>query len=121
LGLRQRLSLAVAVIHAPEILILDEPTSASIRKRETTSGGCWICHVMTGDNLHFDPFHGRGDALRSHLAYACRKGPGYGHPSWNSRKQRRGVMEDAFVDYIAAELPPEADATTTLASSGQYW
>lgn len=27
LGLRQRLSLAVAVIHAPELLILDEPTS----------------------------------------------------------------------------------------------
>lgn len=27
LGIRQRLSLAVAVIHAPEILILDEPTS----------------------------------------------------------------------------------------------
>ncbi len=27
LGMRQRLSLAVAVIHAPEILILDEPTS----------------------------------------------------------------------------------------------
>ncbi|MEH6473926.1 MAG: ATP-binding cassette domain-containing protein, partial [Halopseudomonas sp.] len=27
LGLRQRLSLAVAVIHAPEMLILDEPTS----------------------------------------------------------------------------------------------
>ncbi|WP_348253308.1 ATP-binding cassette domain-containing protein, partial [Salmonella enterica] len=27
LGLRQRLSLAVAVIHSPDILILDEPTS----------------------------------------------------------------------------------------------
>ena len=27
LGIRQRLSLAVAIIHAPDILILDEPTS----------------------------------------------------------------------------------------------
>lgn len=27
LGIRQRLSLAVAVIHKPEMLILDEPTS----------------------------------------------------------------------------------------------
>ena len=27
LGLRQRLSLAVAVLHRPEVLILDEPTS----------------------------------------------------------------------------------------------
>ncbi|WP_163580315.1 ATP-binding cassette domain-containing protein, partial [Klebsiella pneumoniae] len=27
LGIRQRLSLAVAVIHRPEMLILDEPTS----------------------------------------------------------------------------------------------
>src|SRR4030095_13760924 len=27
LGIRQRLSLAVAVIHGPEVLILDEPTS----------------------------------------------------------------------------------------------
>jgi ribosome-dependent ATPase len=27
LGIRQRLSLAVAVVHEPEMLILDEPTS----------------------------------------------------------------------------------------------
>ena len=37
-GIRQRLSLAVAVIHRPEMLILDEPTSASIRWRGICSG-----------------------------------------------------------------------------------
>lgn len=38
LGIRQRLSLAVAVIHKPEILILDEPTSGSTRWLATASG-----------------------------------------------------------------------------------
>ncbi|TXT26102.1 MAG: ribosome-dependent ATPase [Rhodocyclaceae bacterium] len=45
LGIRQRLSLAVAVVHQPKLLILDEPTSgsrplASTRWRVTNSGRC---------------------------------------------------------------------------------
>ncbi|MBR4222292.1 MAG: ABC transporter ATP-binding protein, partial [Victivallales bacterium] len=38
LGLKQRLSLAAAAIHRPQILILDEPTSGIIQSRIMTSG-----------------------------------------------------------------------------------
>ena len=49
LGVRQRLSLAVAVIHAPEILILDEPTSGvDPQARDDFWDCCWICRIATG-------------------------------------------------------------------------
>ena len=49
LGIRQRLSLAVAMIHAPDILILDEPTSGVDQSRATASGRfCPTCRAMTG-------------------------------------------------------------------------
>ncbi|NKX15958.1 ABC transporter ATP-binding protein [Ochrobactrum pseudogrignonense] len=38
LGIRQRLSLAVALIHSPDILILDEPTSGVDQLRAMRSG-----------------------------------------------------------------------------------
>jgi ABC-type multidrug transport system ATPase subunit len=57
LGIRQRLSLAVAVIHRPEMLILDEPTSgvdpvagyvlaADGRPRASGSGDHFYLHPL---------------------------------------------------------------------------
>jgi len=49
LGIRQRLQLAVAIQHRPEMLILDEPTSVSIRSPATGSGNTWsISPATTG-------------------------------------------------------------------------
>ncbi len=78
LGLRQRLSLAVAVIHQPEVLILDEPTSGV---DPAARDDFWrlLVELSRGqgvDHLPLHPLHERGRALRPHLADACRPSAG---------------------------------------------
>jgi len=62
LGIRQRLSLAVAVIHGPEILILDEPTSGMEIRRDPIRLafallGPLILMVVFGYGISFDVDH----------------------------------------------------------------
>ena len=74
MGIRQRLSLAVAVVHEPEMLILDEPTSGV---DPIARDRFWELLIELSRNLRrydfrFHPFHERGGAVRPHRPYGCR-------------------------------------------------
>ncbi len=65
LGIRQRLSLAVAMIHSPDMLILDEPTSGV---DPVARDGFWrmlsdLSRQRQRHDLRLHPFHERGGAL----------------------------------------------------------
>ena len=81
LGVRQRLSLAVAVIHSPDILILDEPTSG-VDPQARDDFWQLLLELSRRDRVTIfisTHFMDEGDALRPHLVDACRPGAGHRH------------------------------------------
>ena len=62
LGIRQRLSLAVAVIHEPEMLILDEPTSGvdPVARDQFWELLIDLSRRDRRHDLHLDALHERG-------------------------------------------------------------
>ncbi|STW09617.1 multidrug ABC transporter permease [Klebsiella grimontii] len=92
LGIRQRLSLAVAVIHRPEMLILDEPTSGVDPVARDMFWQLMVDlarqdRVTIFISTHF--MNGSG-TLRSHFADACRKSPGQRYAAGTGRTARFG-------------------------------
>ncbi len=120
LGIRQRLSLAVAVIHEPEMLILDEPTSgvdpvardefwellAELSRRD---------HVTIFISTHF-----MNEALRCDRISLMHAGQVLVYDDPEHLVEAKGVasLEEAFIEYIDDSDETEAPAVVLSEALG---
>ena len=111
LGIRQRLSLAVAVIHEPEMLILDEPTSGV---DPVARDGFWELLIkLSRENgvtiflsTHFMNEAERCDRMSMmHAGKVLAQGP----PAQLVAERKAKSLEDAFIGYL--EEAAEKSAT----------
>jgi ribosome-dependent ATPase len=119
LGIRQRLSLAVAVIHEPEMLILDEPTSGV---DPVARDGFWELLIrLSRENgvtiflsTHFMNEAERCDRMSMmHAGKVLAQGP----PAQLVAERKAKNLEDAFIGYLeeAAERSAISPAPTESA------
>ncbi|MEO1140423.1 MAG: ribosome-associated ATPase/putative transporter RbbA [Pseudomonadota bacterium] len=102
LGMRQRLQLAVAVIHSPEVLILDEPTSGV---DPVARDGFWqhLIGLSRDDGVTiFVSTHFMNEALRCDRISLMHAGRVLivGTPSEIAKAQNTENLSDAFVEYL---------------------
>jgi len=115
LGVRQRLSLAVAVIHKPEILILDEPTSGV---DPVARDGFWalLIRLSRDDGVTiFISTHFMNEALRCDRMSMMHAGRVLDSDSPRALMAKRGLptLEQTFIAYLedATGEEPAANAT----------
>ncbi len=126
MGIRQRLSLAVAVIHEPEMLILDEPTSGV---DPVARDGFWELLIkLSRENgvtiflsTHFMNEAARCDRMSMmHAGRVLAQGP----PAELVKERKAESLEDAFIGYLeeAAQKPVTASATAvpTVETTGTH-
>lgn len=129
LGQRQRLSLAVAMIHGPEMLILDEPTSGVDPVARDAFWQIMIDLARQDKVTIFISTHFMNEAERCDRISLMHAGKVLISDTPASLVQKRGVktLEEAFIGYLeeavdagAAEpAPPAAEATAaTPAGAG---
>ena len=115
LGVRQRLSLAVAVIHEPELLILDEPTSGvDPIARDRFWEQLLVLSREQGVTI-FISTHFMNEAERCDRISLMHAGRvlAQGTPAALKAEQGAATLEDAFIAYMeqgAAEAGEEAPA-----------
>ena len=117
LGVRQRLSLAVAVIHAPEILILDEPTSG-VDPQARDAFWDMLTDLARKDGVTiFISTHFMDEGMRCdrislmHAGKVLVTGP----PRQIISDRGAATLEDAFVGHMLDAMPPEtSDGDTRL-------
>jgi len=112
LGLRQRLSLAVAVLHEPEILILDEPTSGV---DPVARDGFWalLIELSRRDGITiFITTHFMNEAMRCDRISLMHAGKVLACDEPKALIAARGAadLETAFIAYIADAIGESDDA-----------
>ncbi len=114
LGVRQRLSLAVAIIHDPEMLILDEPTSGV---DPVARDRFWAHLIDLSRNQGVTIFistHFMNEAARCDRISLMHAGRvlASGTPDALTHERNTETLEDAFVAYLedATATSPETDA-----------
>ena len=115
-GIRQRLSLAVAVVHEPELLILDEPTSGV---DPVARDGFWALLVKLSREQGVTIFlstHFMNEAARCDRISLMHAGRilATGTPAELTKSRNAASLEDAFISYLeeaqgAAAAGPAAD------------
>ncbi|AMO35992.1 multidrug ABC transporter ATP-binding protein [Thauera humireducens] len=120
LGIRQRLQLAVAVLHRPDVLILDEPTSG-VDPVARDHFWALIVDLSRKDGVTiFITTHFMNEAQRCDRISLMHAGRILASDTPAALMARRGAdsLEDAFVGYLAEAsgvqlLPPDAPATVS--------
>ncbi len=119
LGVRQRLSLAVAVIHAPDILILDEPTSG-VDPQARDAFWVMLLELARRDGVTiFISTHFMDEGMRCDRISLMHAGKVLVSDAPKALIAARGVatLEDAFIAYMIDAEPPAPPADEGLLST----
>ncbi len=126
LGMRQRLSLAVALVHNPEILILDEPTSG-VDPIARDNFWRYLVHLSRNEGVTiFISTHFMNEALRCDRMSMMHAGKvlDSATPQQLIENRAASTLEEAFIGYLidaGAGTPPQtaqdAPATESAASA----
>jgi ribosome-dependent ATPase len=121
LGIRQRLSLAVAIVHEPEMLILDEPTSGV---DPLARDRFWEALIDLSRNQGVTIFvstHFMNEAARCDRISLMDSGRVLATDTPANLIKARAVatLEDAFISYLEEATGSRASQTADLASTGK--
>ena len=118
LGLRQRLSLAVAMVHKPEVLILDEPTSGVDPIARDNFWRLLITLAREDGVTIFISTHFMNEAARCDRISLMHAGKVLvtDSPEAIVARKQAASLEEAFIDYLEAAQPSKDIAQSEEAS-----
>ncbi|MGD8641477.1 MAG: ribosome-associated ATPase/putative transporter RbbA, partial [Gammaproteobacteria bacterium] len=121
LGIRQRLSLAVAMVHKPEMLILDEPTSGVDPVARDQFWELLLDIARNQEVTIFISTHFMNEAERCDRISLMHAGKVLASDMPEALKQSRGAatLEEAFIGYLEDAAGKESAPTLTEATAAE--